>query len=1276
CAGNLNGLDIWLSGTYIVEMEAIAPGDYANMHVEWEQHDISSNEMDLAALDALPVGGVRIGKITYHDGISSASDRVVQYEYVQNDNVSNPNLSSGRLLDFPRYDWVMRMYRELPSWGDPNDPMNMPDCANRVCRFNALNSSSKTPLGASNGSHVVYPEVNVIYGASAEGGKTIKTFSYANDWGGSGFPFTFKTNMDWKRGKLLSQKDFKKNPNGSFSLVREVYNEWDFREDETVNNNTIIGLKVDKRIQGGQCFYASTYTCDPTNVTEVYYGNCVTASVDLGNLLTGSSPLELDTSSGFFSSAGLTGIEAAFAAINCDTVGTHVCFGQQPGTLLNNPLWGEEIAYRSYEVNSQWTYLKSSTEIVDGVKKVTEYVYDETAGHHTNPIETITYGSDGTTYRTKNTYAFSMHQNAGVLTPEVAGIEALKQFHINVPIEHVQTIQKINGQEKTISGTLVEFGDENGKPTKKAVWTLETSAPISNFTNAHVFDYNNVGTLYKSANYVNNGDDAPEFEYISYNNKNQLLEYKSHFGETNSIIWKSDINKPVATITNATHNEVLYTSFESTHDNGLGLKLNMGSFVYNNSKCGSKSYQLGTNATVKIEFIPVGTYRLSYWQTSGNCDIRLNGSLLKSKSVPGTVNGFKKQDMIIEVPTGGSVLIMEGNSILDELRMYPEDARMKSFVYDLDDIKVVAISDENNIPSTYAYDAFNRLVMIKDFNEDIIQTMEYAIDQTSSLNAITEKTITVEGIKTLSQVNGLNNKEALQSVTYLDGFSRPIQKVLVAQSPGERDIVEITEYDNLGLNPKTYLPFTTGTMGGAFISNAKIAQNIFHGGNLVQNSFAYAEAVKEASPLARDLSTGSPGKAWAIGEGHERFMNYRTNALNEVRLFSNGTSTGAYDDSTLFVSQIIDEDGNSITMYKDKLGREIMQDNEGAKTYTIYDDFGRIAVVIPPQLFDDMSKDNNFNYLSPTYKLGTYNYTYDARGRLIRKDLPGSDVHQFYYDRLDREVLSIDPNDNKIFAKYDILGREIMTGSYNGTAVPSNADGLYELENNSLNGYSTSNAFPSANTEIYTVTYFDHYDFNRNGQSETIELFKPQAGSMYSLAASSNTIGLATGSKIAVFDEKNNPFQYLTSSTFIDEKSRVIQTKSENILNEVDINSFSFDFLGNVQNEKKEQRATFASGATKSYVIDKRYTYDHTGRLIDTYHTINSGNEVLLSRNSYDEKSQLKRKSLGGKSGSNQFLQNIDYKYNIRGWLTDINDINKKGVIDVQVGSGSSSNNK
>ncbi|MDP2058272.1 MAG: hypothetical protein Q8J97_00930, partial [Flavobacteriaceae bacterium] len=59
----------------------------------------------------------------------------------------------------------------------------------------------------------------------------------------------------------------------------------------------------------------------------------------------------------------------------------------------------------------------------------------------------------------------------------------------------------------------------------------------------------------------------------------------------------------------------------------------------------------------------------------------------------------------------------------------------------------------------------------------------------------------------------------------------------------------------------------------------------------------------------------------------------------------------------------------------------------------------------------------------------------------------------------------------------------------------------------------------------------------------------------------------------------------------------------------------------------------------------------------------NSNPAQRIADNSYDPFGQLIKKKVGGNALSE--LQVVDYKYNIRGWLKAINDINNLGTVDL-----------
>ena len=81
-----------------------------------------------------------------------------------------------------------------------------------------------------------------------------------------------------------------------------------------------------------------------------------------------------------------------------------------------------------------------------------------------------------------------------------------------------------------------------------------------------------------------------------------------------------------------------------------------------------------------------------------------------------------------------------------------------------------------------------------------------------------------------------------------------------------------------------------------------------------------------------------------------------------------------------------------------------------------------------------------------------------------------------------------------------------------------------------------------------------------------------------------------------------------------------------------------------------------ASFSGKTQVSETRYHYNHIGNLTHVYHRLNDGAEILLANYIYNELGQLIDKRLHNIDGSSTYKQYLDYRYNIRGWLTNIND--------------------
>ena len=218
---------------------------------------------------------------------------------------------------------------------------------------------------------------------------------------------------------------------------------------------------------------------------------------------------------------------------------------------------------------------------------------------------------------------------------------------------------------------------------------------------------------------------------------------------------------------------------------------------------------------------------------------------------------------------------------------------------------------------------------------------------------------------------------------------------------------------------------------------------------------------------------------------------------------------------------------------------------------------------------------------------------------------------------------------------------------------------IYESSNSSAFFYTTDQAFPKdGDIEIYTTNYYDSHDFDGDGTDE----INYQSTNDYTDTTYLYVRGKATGSKVAVLpeDETQAPTIYLESYLFYDKFSRVIQTQSDHHLQGQDVVWNDYKFVGWLLKTKREHAAV-VEGENKSVMIRERYIYDHIGRLKNTYHQINNEAEQLICEKVYNERDELRLKRLGVNPSTDGALQNVNYSYNIRKWLTAINDLDNLG---------------
>ncbi|WP_416223659.1 DUF6443 domain-containing protein, partial [Tenacibaculum ascidiaceicola] len=527
----------------------------------------------------------------------------------------------------------------------------------------------------------------------------------------------------------------------------------------------------------------------------------------------------------------------------------------------------------------------------------------------------------------------------------------------------------------------------------------------------------------------------------------------------------------------------------------------------------------------------------------------------------------------------------------------------------------------------------------------------------------------------------------------VDGTELSIDAIVGVTSTKANDIVTHIEYDEFGRQTKEYLPYAVESANGAIITGDiasatksfyKVKHSEDFAGVNLPDVNAYSEKQFDASPLNRVLKQAAPGKAWKLGNGHEIEFDYSTNTTAEVKSyyvttsFANNTYTptlglstvnnGYYEARELFKTVTKDEnhDGSSSKLhtteeFKNKQGQVILKRTyalvSGVETahdtYYVYDDFGNLTYVLPPkaEAQTDKPTTTELNELC-------YQYKYDYRNRLVEKKIPGKGWEYIVYDKLDRPVLTQDAKlkaQNKwLFTKYDALARVIYTGMYtHGSVITREAMQTYfDTQNTSrekyyeekltstgtLGIYYSSDDYPNTNLEVLTVNYYDSYVFDRAGTNTSVS-------GIYGVNSTGNLKSLATGSKVKVLGTNN----WITTVTYYDKKARPIYVYSKNDeLETTDIIENKLDFSGKMLETKTTHKK---SGKADIVTIDS-FEYDHVGRMTKQEQTIGNNTETIVA-NEYDELGQLKTKKVGGT------LQEVDYTYNVRGWLKNINQDGK-----------------
>ena len=623
--------------------------------------------------------------------------------------------------------------------------------------------------------------------------------------------------------------------------------------------------------------------------------------------------------------------------------------------------------------------------------------------------------------------------------------------------------------------------------------------------------------------------------------------------------------------------------------------------------------------------------------------------------------------------TGGSKTLGASGKRIDNIRVFPADCDIATASYN-DAGLMTSKTDARGVTESYEYDGLRRLIRIRDNNDDIVEEYNYDYAAAGS---------TINSVETRTYTAISPRPQYRRAVNYLDGLGRPSQSVLVDGSDTGWDLVTHLDYDSSGREYKKWLPVPI-QVGAEHAAGALADMNqIQNGGGLVytdDSNYRYEELIYAPYPEGRVSEHYGPGDAWRTSPTHRMQYLLATNSSTTSSAYyyrgfsitwSGNTSLtlsrqSAPSANTMRVEETKDEDGQRTLEFKDNFGqtvlvRQILDSSTFSDTYYVYDNFGRLAAVLPPEFVSQIGNSTSWNYngLSDL----AYLYRYDSRGNCIARSLPGAGWTYTVYDKGNRPVLTQDAalriqNSNCwAFTLPDHLGRTAIRETVNmsvssfsdpyKTAVVRAALPKTPTYSGTYKGYVLSGITLSSPT-LLEVDYYDGYGFAGTSPFPAANnadfAYDSNIGTTFTSYYSPSAQGLPTGSLLKVLDNTMGN-QYLWSVSYFDYKAQVVQHRVSTHLGGVEKDWFGYDFVGNVTAQKTEHKPS--SGT--SLIETTTQSYDIWGKPLVTTHQTGSGNAQTVSNKTYDKVGRLSSDTRNGTSALAS-----TYTYNIRSWVTGI----------------------
>jgi hypothetical protein len=716
------------NGTYYIKLTrkvGFSCNSYFVSNLSYTEYTLGTSATNVT------IGGLRIKTIKDHDGINPLNDKIKSFKY---NKFSNTSLSSGYALYFPLYSWGYYSEDYIKCVVSGSGQYNK----SLFCAFLVMQSYSNYPLTTTQGGIVGYQNVTVEDGTGGSNGKMEYTYTAPNlypDEFQAVFPFPSACSFDWKRGLIESETTYK-NTAGVFTKVLEkvhTYKRYNSSADPLYINAQ--GLKIgfkrtsfDNSCAGGtgpvytfeEKFYNTrtewlTPESTETKMYDMNDQNKVFVTREEFNYLPSHQQVSLKTTT---LSDGTKMIDHFLYPLSYSIAANAT--GPAQGIKM---LQDQHIVTPIIESFTRRVYIPTTNEkVITG--SITSFKKNEVNASIVVPDETYSLETaDPIQYQGGSTpFYFSSVSSGTVFNKDARYKISSKSFYDNfgnlkeikqinsttsnlpvayqwghsktLPVAEVQNAQNnhYTSTNNTTNTSQITIGGVPGVSIQKAI-TVDYSGTVSlklsvSGSPAYTTNLSYSGITSGTVTLAKGGCGLTivNFSNVSPGTYTLTLTLTTPDNGVSGLGACGEVTYPVTTTNVNSIVEFFYESFEEVAATGTATPHT------------GKKYQLGTYV-VPFAKPNARNYIVEYWYLSGTT-------------------------WIYTTNTYSNGMILSGGTAIDNVRVYPSDARMKSYTYN-PVIGISSVIDENGTVLIYEYDSFGRLSYIKNEQGGIEKQYSY-----------------------------------------------------------------------------------------------------------------------------------------------------------------------------------------------------------------------------------------------------------------------------------------------------------------------------------------------------------------------------------------------------------------------------------------------------------------------------------------------------------------------------------------------------------------------